>query len=94
MFADRAEVECRIEAALPAESVTARVVSGEFAATYRIPGEANVPSDNVPHKFVVSERACEAKLVKWGQVLNYKVSRSNPGAVTIWLEPAGCDRRV
>ncbi len=45
-----------------AEAVTAQVVAGEFAAEYRIPGEANVPSDKAPHKFVISERAFEAKL--------------------------------
>ena len=45
-----------------AEPAIARVVAGEFAAAYRIPGAVNVPSDNEPHKFVVSERAFEAKL--------------------------------
>ena len=45
-----------------AEPQIARVVASEFAATYRIPGAVNVPSDNEPHKFVVSERAFEAKL--------------------------------
>jgi len=45
-----------------AEPQTARVVAGEFAAAYRIPGAVNVPSDNEPHKFVVSERGFEAKL--------------------------------
>ncbi len=45
-----------------AKAVTAQVVAGEFAAEYRIPGAANVPSDKAPHKFVISERAFEAKL--------------------------------
>ena len=45
-----------------AESQVARAVVGEFAASYRIPGAVNVPSDNEPHKFVVSERTFEAKL--------------------------------
>ncbi len=45
-----------------AEPQIARVVASEFAAAYRIPGSVNVPSDNEPHKFVVSERAFEAKL--------------------------------
>ncbi len=49
-------------ASLPAETQTARVVAGEFAATYRIPVAANVPSDNEPHRFVVSEQAFEAQL--------------------------------
>ncbi len=45
-----------------AEPSIARVVAGEFAAAYRIPGTVNVPSDNEPHRFVVSERAFEAQL--------------------------------
>ena len=45
-----------------AEPVIARVVAGEFAATYRIPGRVDVPSDNEPHRFVVSEHAFEATL--------------------------------
>ena len=45
-----------------AEPQIARVVAGKFAASYRIPGAVNVPSDNEPHRFVVSERAFEAKL--------------------------------
>ena len=45
-----------------AEPVTAQVVASEFAAEYRIPGAANVPSDKAPHKFVISERAFEAKV--------------------------------
>ncbi len=45
-----------------AEPQIARVVASEFAAAYRIPGAVNVPSDNEPHKFVVSERAFDAKL--------------------------------
>ncbi len=48
-----------LEAAKP---VTAQVVAGEFAAQYRIPGAANVPSDKAPHKFVIAERTFEAKL--------------------------------
>ena len=48
----------------PVESkpITAQVVAGEFAAQYRIPGAANVPSDKAPHKFVITERVFEAKL--------------------------------
>ena len=49
-------------AAEPARVLSARVVAGEFAAAYRIPGRVDVPSDNEPHKFVVSEHAFEAKL--------------------------------
>jgi uncharacterized protein (TIGR02231 family) len=49
-------------AARSAEPVTAQVVAGEFAAAYRIPGEAKVPSDNQPHKFVISERPFAAEL--------------------------------
>jgi len=49
-------------ASVPAEAMTARVVAGEFAAAYRVPGAVNVPSDNEPHKFVVSEQTFEAKL--------------------------------
>ena len=45
-----------------AKPVTAQVVASEFAAEYRIPGAANVPSDKAPHKFVISERTFEAKL--------------------------------
>ena len=45
-----------------AKPVTAQVVASEFAAEYRIPGVANVPSDKAPHKFVISERTFEAKL--------------------------------
>ena len=45
-----------------AKPVTAQVVAGEFAAQYRIPGAANVPSDKAPHKFVIAERTFEAKL--------------------------------
>lgn len=50
------------EAMVPASSSTARLVAGEFAAEYLIPGESAVPSDNEPHKFVIAERALETKL--------------------------------
>lgn len=46
----------------PAEPVTAQVVAGEFAAEYRIPGAADVPSDNEPHKFTITERSLDATL--------------------------------
>lgn len=49
-------------ASRPAEPITAQVLAGEFAAAYAVPGAANVPSDNEPHKFVVSEQTFEAKL--------------------------------
>ncbi len=42
--------------------ITAQVVAGEFAAQYRIPGAANVPSDKAGHKFVIEERTLNAKL--------------------------------
>jgi uncharacterized protein (TIGR02231 family) len=42
--------------------VTADVVASEVAAAYRIPGAANLPSDNAPRKFVIAQRSFEAKL--------------------------------
>ncbi|MFQ6017244.1 MAG: mucoidy inhibitor MuiA family protein [Kiloniellaceae bacterium] len=48
--------------AQPAEPLTAQVIAGEFAAEYRIPGAADVPSDKEPHKFAIAERAMDAHL--------------------------------
>jgi uncharacterized protein (TIGR02231 family) len=46
----------------PALAITAQVVAGEFAAEYAIPGEATVPSDKAPHKFVITEADYEMRL--------------------------------
>ncbi|HLB02995.1 MAG TPA: mucoidy inhibitor MuiA family protein [Nitrospiria bacterium] len=40
----------------------AQVVASEFAAEYRIPGTARVPSDNTPHKFSITEHELDALL--------------------------------
>lgn len=40
----------------------AQVVASEFAAEYRIPGTARVPSDNTPHKFSITEHELDAHL--------------------------------
>ena len=50
------------KAMVPAAPVTAQVVSSDFAARYRIPGEASVAADNAPQKFVMVERDLEADL--------------------------------
>ena len=46
----------------PAESNTALVSAGEFAAEYRIPGRVDVPADNSTHKVRVQERETAAAL--------------------------------
>ena len=46
----------------PAESNSALVAAGEFAAEYRIPGRVDVPADNSTHKVLIQERETEAAL--------------------------------
>jgi uncharacterized protein (TIGR02231 family) len=40
----------------------ARLIASEFAAEYRVPGTASVPSDAAPHKFSIASHALSAKL--------------------------------
>jgi uncharacterized protein (TIGR02231 family) len=40
----------------------AEIHAAEFSARYAIPGQANIPSDRTPHKFVIAERQLEARL--------------------------------
>ena len=42
--------------------MNAQLVASEFAAEYRIPGSANVPSDAAPHKFSIATHELSAKL--------------------------------
>ncbi|MGH6926675.1 MAG: DUF4139 domain-containing protein, partial [Dongiaceae bacterium] len=42
--------------------MNAQLVSSEFAAEYRIPGSASVPSDAAPHKFSIATHDLSAKL--------------------------------
>lgn len=45
-----------------AETNTALVAAGEFAAEYRVPGRVDLPADNSTHKVRIQERETEAKL--------------------------------
>jgi uncharacterized protein (TIGR02231 family) len=42
--------------------MNAQLVASEFAAEYRIPGSASVPSDAAPHKFSIATHELSAKL--------------------------------
>jgi len=42
--------------------MNAELMASEFAAEYRIPGSANVPSDAAPHKFSIATHELSAKL--------------------------------
>lgn len=42
--------------------LNAQLVASEFAAEYRIPGSASVPSDASPHKFAIATHELSAKL--------------------------------
>jgi uncharacterized protein (TIGR02231 family) len=43
-------------------SLNAQLIASEFAAEYRIPGSASVPSDAAPHKFSIATHELSAKL--------------------------------
>lgn len=45
-----------------AEAILAQAVASEFAAEFRIPGKARVPSDKEPHKFVITRQDFDAEL--------------------------------
>jgi uncharacterized protein (TIGR02231 family) len=42
--------------------MSAQLVASEFAAEYRIPGSATVPSDDAPHKFAIATHELSAAL--------------------------------
>ncbi len=46
----------------PAETNTALIAAGEFAAEYRIPGRVDLPADDSTHKVRIQERETEAAL--------------------------------
>lgn len=45
-----------------AKSKTAELMATEFAAEYKIPGSASIPSDDAPHKLVIAEHDLTSKL--------------------------------
>jgi uncharacterized protein (TIGR02231 family) len=45
-----------------AEVQQAEIHAAEFSASYAIAGQANIPADRTPHKFVIAEREFEAHL--------------------------------
>ncbi|MDH3473256.1 MAG: mucoidy inhibitor MuiA family protein [Rhodospirillales bacterium] len=60
--ARKAEAEAPEDAAEESRLQVAELRSAEFAAEYVIPGLAEVPSDNAPHKFAIRETTLEAGL--------------------------------